>query len=261
MQRRKFLKGSLALAATPFLGGCAFSGNGSVKPKVGVVGEILVKFHPTANNSVVSVIENEGAEAVVPSLLDFILYTLYNEKFVYENLGGKKTSYIIKKMIVNYIEDYRYTLRTALGTSRHYSKPATIKEIAKGASTVMSLGHQTGEGWFLTGEMIELINSGVKNIICVQPFACLPNHVTGKGMAKELKRLYKGVNIAPIDYDPGASEVNQLNRIKLMLSRAFENFKEENGKYEDLKGLIEQNVNMDYIIDSLTKEKANIYNK
>ena len=235
--------------------------NGSVKPKVGVVGEILVKFHPTANNSVVSVIETEGAEAVVPSLLDFILYTLYNEKFVYENLGGKKTSYIIKKMIVNYIEDYRYTLRTALGTSKHYSKPATIKEIAKGASTVMSLGHQTGEGWFLTGEMIELINSGVKNIICVQPFACLPNHVTGKGMAKELKRLYKGVNIAPIDYDPGASEVNQLNRIKLMLSRAFENFKEENGKYEDLKGLIEQNVNMDYIIDSLTKEKANIYNK
>ncbi len=194
------------------------------KPKVGVVGEILVKFHPTANNSVVKVIEGEGAEAVVPSLLDFILYTLYNERFVYENLGGKFLTYHIKNMIVSYIENYRKHLRDALKKSKSYSSPPTIQEIAKGAEKVMSLGHQTGEGWFLTGEMIELITSGVKNIICVQPFACLPNHVTGKGMAKELKRLFSGANIAAIDYDPGASEVNQLNRIKLMLSRAFENF-------------------------------------
>ncbi len=195
------------------------------KPKVGVVGEILVKFHPTANNSVVKVIEGEGAEAVVPSLLDFVLYTLYNEKFVYENLGGKFLTYHIKNMIINYIENYRKHLRLALKNSKFYNAPPTIKEIASGANKVMSLGHQTGEGWFLTGEMIELIASGVKNIICVQPFACLPNHVTGKGMAKELKHLFTGTNIAAIDYDPGASEVNQLNRIKLMLSRAFENFK------------------------------------
>lgn len=225
---------------------------GEQKPKVGVVGEILVKFHPTANNSVVSVIESEGAEAVVPSLLDFVLYTLYNENFTYEHMGTKKLSYLIKNMIINYIEDYRSHLRDALAKSNNYNKPATIQEIARGASTVMSLGHQTGEGWFLTGEMIELINSGVKNIICVQPFACLPNHVTGKGMAKELKRLYKGVNIAPIDYDPGASEVNQLNRIKLMLSRTFENFNEETGHIQPLTGLIED-VNMDLIISSLNQ--------
>lgn len=198
------------------------------KPKVGIVGEILVKFHPTANNSVVGVIESEGAEAVVPSLLDFILYTLYNERFIRENLGGGLLSYRIKNLIVDYIESYRKHLRKALEESVHYDCPATIKEIADGAKNVMSLGHQTGEGWFLTGEMIELIKAGVKNIVCVQPFACLPNHVTGKGMMKELKRLYKGTNIAPIDYDPGASEVNQLNRIKLMLSRAFENFRINN---------------------------------
>ncbi|MGP1488515.1 MAG: acyl-CoA dehydratase activase-related protein [Peptoanaerobacter stomatis] len=210
------------------------------KPKVGIVGEILVKFHPTANNSVVKVVEDEGAEAVVPSLLDFILYTLYNSNFSKEHLGRSKKGNFISNLVLGYIENYRKHLRDALEKSRHFEKPSTINEIADGASTVMSLGHQTGEGWFLTGEMIELINSGVKNIICVQPFACLPNHVTGKGMAKELKRLYKGTNIAPIDYDPGASEVNQLNRIKLMMSRAFENFKEENGQIAELKGLIEQ---------------------
>ena len=129
------------------------------KPKVGVVGEILVKFHPTANNSVVKVIEGEGAEAVVPSLLDFILYTLYNERFVYENLGVKFLTYHIKNMIVSYIEKYRKHLRDALKKSKSYSSPPTIQEIAKGAEKVMSLGHQTGEGWFLTGEMIELITS------------------------------------------------------------------------------------------------------
>ncbi len=121
-------------------------------------------------------------------------------------------------------------MRNALRKSKRFSPPSTISELAEGASKVLSLGHQTGEGWFLTAEMIELIKSGTKNIVCMQPFACLPNHVTGKGMIKELRRKYPGSNIAAIDYDPGASEVNQLNRLKLMLSVAFKSFKKEEKK-------------------------------
>lgn len=124
------------------------------------------------------------------------------------------------------IEFYRVTYHEALANSKRFYHTKKIKEIAEGASSVVSLGHHTGEGWLLTGEMVELIQNGVQNIICMQPFACLPNHVTGKGMIKELKRVYPGTNIVAIDYDPGASEVNQLNRIKLMISTAFENMEQ-----------------------------------
>jgi predicted CoA-substrate-specific enzyme activase len=194
-----------------------------IKPKVGLVGEILVKFHPAANNKVVEIVETEGAEAVMPGLTDFLLYCAYDTDFKYRYLSGTKLSQICGQAVVNIIEYYRGTYRRALSRSRRFYAPKSIKAIAKGASSIVSLGHQTGEGWFLTGEMVELIESGVKNIICMQPFACLPNHVTGKGMIKELKRVYPGTNIVAIDYDPGASEVNQLNRIKLMLATAFEN--------------------------------------
>jgi len=194
-----------------------------IKPKVGLVGEILVKFHPTANNNVVSIVEAEGAEAVMPGLTDFLLYSAYGLDYKYRYLSGSKLSQILGNMAIKIIEFYRKAYIDALSGSYRFYAPKTIKEIAEGASTVVSLGHQTGEGWFLTGEMVELIHSGVKNIICMQPFACLPNHVTGKGMMKELKRVYPGTNIVAIDYDPGASEVNQLNRIKLMISAAFEN--------------------------------------
>lgn len=232
------------------------------KPKVGLVGEILVKFHPTANNNAVAIVESEGAQAVLPSLLDFLLYTMYNQKFNHEHLGGSKKSYFMNMIGIAYIENYRKNLKKALQMSQHFDTQVSIFKIAKGASTVMSLGNQTGEGWFLTGEMIELINSGVKNIICMQPFACLPNHVTGKGMMKRLKKLYPGTNIVPIDYDPGASEVNQLNRIKLMMSRAFENFKEQNGYLGDLMpeyhGLLSPEGIMNAINKSgLKKEKQN----
>ncbi|HWR60054.1 MAG TPA: acyl-CoA dehydratase activase-related protein [Clostridia bacterium] len=193
------------------------------KPKVGLVGEILVKFHPTANNNVVSIVEAEGAEAVMPGLTDFLLYSAYGLDYKYRYLSGSKLSQILGNMAIKIIEFYRKAYIDALSGSYRFYAPKTIKEIAEGASTVVALGHQTGEGWFLTGEMVELIHSGVKNIICMQPFACLPNHVTGKGMMKELKRVYPGTNIVAIDYDPGASEVNQLNRIKLMISAAFEN--------------------------------------
>jgi predicted CoA-substrate-specific enzyme activase len=197
-----------------------------LKPRVGLVGEILVKFHPTANNNVVNIVEAEGAEAVMPGLTDFLLYCAFDADYKYRYLSGSKLSQILGNTVINVIEFYRNAYRKALKGSDRFHAPSSIYDIAKGASSVLDLGHQTGEGWFLTGEMVELIESGVKNIICMQPFACLPNHVTGKGMMKELKRIYPGTNIVAIDYDPGASEVNQLNRIKLMIAAAFENVEE-----------------------------------
>jgi predicted CoA-substrate-specific enzyme activase len=193
------------------------------KPQVGLVGEILVKFHPTANNNIVDVIENEGGEAVMPDFIDFFLYCAYDANFKHEYLGMSKKSKILNNMAIRYIETYRKHMKSVLDTSKRFHAPKTIHELAEGASPILSLGNQTGEGWFLTAEMVELIESGTKNIICMQPFACLPNHVTGKGMIKELKRRYPGANITAIDYDPGASEVNQINRIKLMMSTAFKN--------------------------------------
>lgn len=191
------------------------------KPKVGLVGEILVKYHPTANNDVVSLVEAEGAEAVVPELVDFFLYSLLGFDFKHRYLAGSRLERMACNALIEIMELYRKTYRAALAASKRFSPPKFIREVAKNASAVISLGHQTGEGWFLTGEMVELIESGVKNIVCMQPFACLPNHVVGKGMLRGLKKVYPESNIIPIDYDPGASEVNQLNRIKLMLSSAF----------------------------------------
>ncbi|MBC2579772.1 2-hydroxyacyl-CoA dehydratase [Clostridium sp. DJ247] len=206
------------------------------KPKVGVVGEILVKFHPTANNNIVDIIEKEGAEAVVPDLIDFFLYCAYDAKFKYEYLSGTRMSKVTKDVFIKIIEYYRRHLRNALINSKRFEPPSTIEKLAEGASAIVSLGNQTGEGWFLTAEMVELIESKVPNIVCMQPFACLPNHVTGKGMIKELKRRYPGTNIAAIDYDPGASEVNQLNRLKLMLSVAFKSLeKSEEETHSEIK--------------------------
>jgi predicted CoA-substrate-specific enzyme activase len=205
------------------------------KPRVGLVGEILVKFHPQANNNVVDIIEKEGAEAVMPDLTDFLLYCAYNENFRYTHLSGKKIDRTIKNLAISFIEYYRRDMKKALEQSKRFSPPCSISELAEMASEILSVGNQTGEGWFLTAEMIELIKSGAQNIVCMQPFACLPNHVTGKGMIKELRRRYPDSNIVAVDYDPGASEVNQLNRIKLMLSVAFKNFykAEQDSKNKD----------------------------
>ena len=205
------------------------------KPKVGVVGEILVKFHPTANNDIVGILENEGAEAVVPDLLDFFFYSAYDEKFKYKYLAGSKISKNINEAAIYYMETYRRVMKKELEKSNRFHKPKHIKELANMASPILSLGNQTGEGWFLTAEMIELIESGTKNIACLQPFACLPNHVTGKGMIKTLKERYPDSNIVAIDYDPGASNVNQLNRIKLMLSVAFKNLEDETLNYKEVE--------------------------
>lgn len=199
------------------------------KPKIGVVGEILVKFHPDANNNIVDVIEAEGGEAVMPGLADFMLYCLYNNNFKRDNLGTKASTARLCNLAIWGIESFRKHAEKVMKAHPKFASraPGHIAEIAEGAKEVLQLGHCTGEGWFLTGEMIELIQSGVPNIACVQPFACLPNHVTGKGMIKELRRQYPQANIVAVDYDPGASEVNQLNRIKLMIAVAFENMKKE----------------------------------
>ena len=199
------------------------------KPRVGLVGEILVKFHPTANNSVVDVIEKEGAEAVMPDLIDFFLYTAYGANFKHKYLAGTWLSKGISNLVIAVIEYYRKDMKKILSASSRFEAPSNIYALAKEASKVLSLGNLTGEGWFLTAEMIELIKEGAANIVCMQPFACLPNHVTGKGMIKALKRKFPKANIVPVDYDPGASEVNQLNRIKLMLASAFRNMREETG--------------------------------
>lgn len=197
------------------------------KPRVGLVGEILVKFHPTANNEVVNIIEKEGAEAVMPDLTDFLLYCSYDANYKHKYLDGTLKKKLINNSVISAIEYYRKDLKKALLKSKRFEAPSSIFELANKASKVLSLGHQTGEGWFLTAEMIELIEVGAQNIVCMQPFACLPNHVTGKGMIKALKNKYPNSNIVAVDYDPGASEVNQLNRIKLMLSTAFKNLKEQ----------------------------------
>jgi predicted CoA-substrate-specific enzyme activase len=197
-----------------------------VKPRVGLVGEILVKFHPTANNSVVDVIEKEGAEAVMPDLIDFFLYSAYGANFKHRYLAGSLKSKIIQNLAITAIEYYRKDMKRVLKASKRFEAPSTIYKMAEAASKVLSLGNATGEGWFLTAEMIELIKEGAANIVCMQPFACLPNHVTGKGMIAAIKRKFPEANIVPVDYDPGASEVNQLNRIKLMLAAGFRNLEE-----------------------------------
>ena len=197
------------------------------KPRVGIVGEILVKFLPAANNHIVDLLEAEGAEAVVPDLTDFLLYSCYNQNFKSDNLGGTEKSRHINNMIIKFLEWMRKDARDELAKSKHFEPTAYIGDLAKRAEHIVSCGNQTGEGWFLTGEMLELIDQGVTNIVCAQPFACLPNHIVGKGVIKEIRNEFTNANIVAIDYDPGASEVNQLNRIKLMLSTAQKNLKKQ----------------------------------
>ena len=194
------------------------------KPRVGIVGEILVKFSPAGNNHLVELLESEGAEAVVPDLMDFMLYCFYNQIYKADELGMSKKTARISSMGIWAIE---HLLRGAavktFRESKHFTPPLPIRTIVSFAEPIVSIGNQTGEGWFLTGEMVELLHEDVPNIVCTQPFGCLPNHVVGKGVIKAIRKAYPESNIVAIDYDPGASEVNQLNRIKLMLSTAQKN--------------------------------------
>ena len=161
--------------------------------------------------------------------MDFMFYCFYNQLYKADNLGTSKKSAKISKMGIKIIERLRQPAAEAFAKSKHFIPPADIEETARNASEIVSIGNQTGEGWFLTGEMLELLHTDTPNIVCTQPFGCLPNHVVGKGVIKELRKRHPEANIVAIDYDPGASEVNQLNRIKLMLSTAQKNLlKKEN---------------------------------
>lgn len=197
------------------------------KPRVGVVGEILVKYSPTANNDIVRLLEAEGAEAVVPDIVGFMNYSLYNQIWKHDHLGMSKKSKVLAEFAIKFIEQCEKPMDKALRKSQRFEGIHSINELADDASKILSIGNHTGEGWFLTGEMIELLKEGVHNIICMQPFGCLPNHVVGKGVIKELRHQYPKANIAPIDYDPGVSVVNQLNRIRLMMATAQKELAQE----------------------------------
>jgi len=200
------------------------------KPKVGVVGEILVKYSPTANNDIVRLLEEEGAEAVVPDIVGFMNYSLYNQIWKYENMGMSKQSKRLAEFAIKIIELVEKPMDKALRKSVRFDGIHSIYDMAADASKILSIGNHTGEGWFLTAEMIELLKHEVNNIVCMQPFGCLPNHIVGKGVVKELRRQYPQANIAAVDYDPGVSLVNQLNRIRLMMATANKLLKEENVK-------------------------------
>ncbi len=193
------------------------------RPRVGIVGEILVKFQPDANNHAVRVVEDEGCEAVLPGLMEFFQIGMQAADWQAANLGIGEEKVRTKHVALWAMEQYQKPANKALAASERFRAPASIGELAEKAQQVLSLGNQAGEAWLLTAEMIDLIESGTPNIICAQPFACLPNHVVGRGMFHELRRRYPQANIVSIDYDPGASEVNQLNRIKLMVSTAHLN--------------------------------------
>ena len=198
-----------------------------IKPRVGIVGEILVKYTPLANNHLVDLLESEGAEVKVPDFLDFFSYSVYNSEYKHKFFGFKATSLLISKIGVRTIERLRSPATKALKKSKRFDAPIDIRQVAKMAKPFLSIGNQYGEGWFLAGEMLELIEHGTPNIVCIQPFACLPNHVVGKGVIKRIRSEYPDSNIVAVDYDPGASEVNQLNRIKLMLSVAKKKIKDD----------------------------------
>ncbi len=198
---------------------------GIKKPRVGIVGEILVKYMPLANNHLVELLEKEGAEVVVPDMMDFFSYCLFGNLYKHEFLGRSGVTARVSRLGIKAIDLVRRQAVDALKQSRRFGVPMDIYEVAEKTKPFLSLGNLYGEGWFLAGEMIELLEGGVDNIVCIQPFACLPNHVVGKGVIKALKKAYPKANIAAVDYDPGASEVNQLNRIKLMLSSAIKALK------------------------------------
>ena len=202
------------------------------KPRVGVVGEILVKFHPTANNQIVEQIEHEGCEAVVPGLIEFFLFGLAGAIFQKDPLGRSAKGAAGSRVALKAIAEFRKPVTDALKRSQRFEPPADIYELAEYASQILSLCNSMGEGWLLTAEMVELVRTGCPNVVCTQPFACLPNHVVGKSVIKELRRQYPESNIVAVDYDPGASEVNQLNRIKLMIAVAKANLaaKEEQAR-------------------------------
>lgn len=198
------------------------------KPKVGVVGEILIKYHPFGNNFVIDVLENEGAEVVMPDFMGFVKFMATHKITFNTLLNIDKGKAKIFKLALKLIDIFEKDVVVALKSSnRDYLEPCNIWHLEEKVKDILSIGNQTGEGWFLTAEMVEYIENGIPNIVCVQPFACLPNHVVGKGVIKTIRSKFPNANISPVDYDPGASEANQTNRLKLLMTVAKDNLEKE----------------------------------
>ena len=196
------------------------------KPKVGIVGEVLIKYHPFGNNYVANILEKEGAEVVLPDFMGFVKFMATHKITFNRLLNTNKTSSKISKIAIKLIDILEKDVKIALANSKKgYLQPCDIWHLEDKVKDILSIGNQTGEGWFLTAEMIEYIENDIPNIVCVQPFACLPNHVVGKGVIKTIRSKFPEANISPIDYDPGASESNQTNRIKLLMTVAKDNLK------------------------------------
>ena len=204
------------------------------KPKVGIVGEILVKYMPFANNHLVDLLESEGAEAVVPPLVGFLEYCCENAVYRAKNLGTSVKTGFANGLAEKIMELFLLPVHSALEKSVHFEPEHSIKEIQKNATEVVDIGNQCGEGWYLAGEIVTLVKSGTKNIVCTQPFGCLPNHIVGKGIIKKIKEICTDANVVAVDYDPSASKVNQLNRIKLMLENAKGGFAPTTAKKENV---------------------------
>ncbi|MBQ7645789.1 MAG: 2-hydroxyacyl-CoA dehydratase [Clostridia bacterium] len=204
--------------------------DGKERVKVGIVGEIFVKYSPLANNGLEKFLQSQDCEVNVPGLMGFLLYTVDVRINHYKLYGG---SAFMKKMweaVLKYLLKYENMIIDAVGDSKRFIKPTGFDELKKSIDGVIGIGCEMGEGWLLSAEMTELIKSGYENVICAQPFGCLPNHIAGKGVIRKLRTLYPQSNIVPIDYDPGATKVNQENRIKLMLAVAKENLENKNGQ-------------------------------
>jgi predicted nucleotide-binding protein (sugar kinase/HSP70/actin superfamily) len=187
------------------------------KPRVGVVGEILVKYHAGANEHIVDTIEREGGEAYVPDLSNFLLYCMHDPIYKNRSLGGAFMPALLGEAGIRALEFLRAPVKKAIAGTR-FGEIHSIESMAEKSKGIVSQSNQGGEGWLLTAEMAAMIESGVKNILCIQPFSCLPDHITGKGVIKELKRRYENVNILALDFDASVSAVNQLNRIKLLMA-------------------------------------------
>ena len=206
------------------------------KPKVGVVGEVLIKYHPFGNNFVANVLEQEGAEVILPDFMGFVKFIATHKITFNQLLKIDKAKATIFRAAIKLIDIFEKDLKIALSESKKdYLPPCDIWHLEDKVKGILSIGNQTGEGWFLTAEMIEYIEHGIPNIVCVQPFACLPNHIVGKGVIKTIRETYPNANITPVDYDPGASESNQTNRIKLLMTVAKDNLKMQQNEKKEIE--------------------------
>ena len=190
------------------------------KKLVGIVGEIYVKFSPLGNNRLEEFLLSEGCEPVLPGLMDFCLYCIYNSVIDHDLYSRNAKTAMIYKMVYQFVLSKQTDIIKMMKKDGHFRPPMAFDEVRRKSHAIIGQGVKMGEGWLLPAEMVELISEGVTNIVCTQPFGCLPNHIAGKGMIRKIREVYPQANIVAVDYDPGASKINQENRIKLMLSSA-----------------------------------------